>query len=329
MYTAEIVFSILVMAWCPMAWHYADPRPHRRRWIAAVLCLLLPFAGLLVSIPAAAIAAGAVMAVTLAWYLRLRPSNDHEWETEYARAPAARRGGSLMHVADVRNFRYRGVTEPVPAWYDATYDLDTLTGVDLICSYWAGPAIAHVFLSFGFADGRHLAVSVETRRRRHQRYSAIAGFFRHYQLIFIIADERDLIGVRTDVRRERVFLYNLRITPEETRRLFGGYMDRATALAERPEFYNTLTNNCTSNIVRIIDRGLPRSQRLGLSWRLLFSGYADAFAYDVGRLAGGGPFVELKQRSRIVRAEDAGIGDGFSADIRRQSTSPLEGEIGP
>jgi hypothetical protein len=178
-----------------------------------------------------------------------------------------------------------------------------------------------VFLSFGFADGRHLAVSVETRRRRHQRYSAIAGFFRHYQLIFVIADERDLIGVRTDVRREQVFLYNLRITPEETRRLFGGYMDRATALAEQPEFYNTLTNNCTSNIVRIIDRGLPRSQRLGLSWRLLFSGYADAFAYDVGRLAGDGPFTELKRRSRIVRAAGAGIGEDFSAAIRAQRSA--------
>jgi hypothetical protein len=319
MYTAEIVFSILVAPWCAFAWHYADPRPRRHRWTAVVLCLLVPFVALLVSIQAAAIATAVILAVTLIWYLRLRPSNAHDWETEYARAPVARRHGSLMHVAGVRNFRYRGVTDPVPAWYDATYDIDTLTGVDLICSYWTGPAIAHVFLSFGFADGRHLAVSVETRRRRHQRYSAIAGFFRHYQLIFVIADERDLIGVRTDVRRERVFLYNLHITPEETRRLFGGYMDRATALAERPEFYNTLVNNCTSNIVRIIDRGLPKAQRLGLSWRLLFSGYADAFAYDVRRLAGDGPFTELKRRSRIVRADEATIGEDFSAAIRERN----------
>ena len=225
-----------------------------------------------------------VLALVVVWYLRLKPSNDHEWEIEYARAPVATRDGSLVHVRNVRNFRYRNRADPIPAWYDATYDIDTLTGVDLICSYWAGPSIAHVFLSFGFADGRHLAVSVETRRRNGQKYSAIAGFFRRYQLIFVVADERDLIGVRTDIRRERVYLYPLRITPEERKRLFGGYMDRATALAERPEFYNTITNNCTSNIVRIIDRGLPRGKRLGLSWRLLFSGYADAFfAYDLGR----------------------------------------------
>jgi hypothetical protein len=260
--------------------------------------------------------AATMLVVVLAWYLHLTPSNDHEWEVEYARAPVAKRDGSLVHVTNIRDFRYRDRADPIPAWYDATYDVDTLTGVDLICSYWAGPSIAHVFLSFGFADGRHLAVSVETRRRRGQTYSAVAGFFRHYQLIFVIADERDLIGVRTDIRRERVYLYKLRITPEETRRLFGGYMDRATALAERPEFYNTVTNNCTSNIVRIIDRGLPRGKRLGLSWRLLFSGYADAFAYDVGRLKGRLPFAELKKRSLILRPGDAEIGEDYSAEVR-------------
>ena len=266
--------------------------------------------------------AAAIPAVVLAWYLRLKPSNGHEWEIEYARAPVATRDGNLVHVRNIRDFRYRDRADPIPAWYDAAYDIDTLTGVDLVCSYWTGPSIAHVFLSFGFADGRHLAVSVETRRRRGQEFSAIAGFFRRYQLIFVIADERDLIGVRTDIRRERVYLYPLEVTAREARRLFGGYMDRATALAERPEFYNTITNNCTSNIVRIIDGGLPRGKRLGLSWRLLFSGYADAFAYDIGRLSGRLPFAELKRRSLIVRPEGAVISGDYSGEIRDAHKAP-------
>src|ERR1700760_4562170 len=153
MHAAEFVFSMLASIWCALTWNYADPRPHRRRRFAVVLCLLTPCLALLVSIPVAAIAAGAVLAITLAWYLRLHPSNDHEWETEYARAPVARRNGNLMQVTNVRNFRYRNVADPIPAWYDATYDIDALTGVDLICSYWAGESIAHVFLSFALADG--------------------------------------------------------------------------------------------------------------------------------------------------------------------------------
>ncbi len=239
-----------------------------------------------------------------------------DWEIEYARVPRARLDGDIAHVTNIRNFRYRAVDDPEPAYYDGIYDVDTLTGVDLICSYWAGRTIAHVFLSFGFADGRHLAVSVETRRRRGQAYSAIAGFFRHYQLIFVIADERDLIGVRTDTRREQVYLYRLRTEGDERKRLFRGYMERAEALAERPEFYDTVFNNCTSNIAKIIDGGLPRGQRLGRNWRLLLSGYADAFAYDIGRLNNRMPFAELKARSLIERPPGATIDDDFSASIR-------------
>jgi hypothetical protein len=318
MIAAEIASTCLSAIWCALAWLYADPRDDGTgRRIAASLTILIPLAGGLFSIEIAAIAAISVLAVTLVWYLRLVPHNDHEWEVEYRRVPRIALDGNRVRVRDIRDFRYRTKSDPIPAYYDAAYDIDTLTGVDLVCSYWTGPAVAHVFLSFGFADGRHLAVSVETRRRKGQTYSSIAGFFRHYQLIFVVADERDLIGVRTDIRRERVYLYPLRIAPEETKRLFGGYMNRAATLAEQPEFYNTLTNNCTSNIVRIIDGGLPRGQRLGASWRLLFSGYADAFAYDAGRLRGQPPFVELKARSLIVRPADSVSGEDFSAAIRQ------------
>jgi len=318
MIAAEFAFTCLSAIWCALAWAYADPPDGggSGRRIAASLAFIIPLAGLSFS---TWITAAVVLAVTLAWYLRLTPRNDHAWETEYGRAPGIAWDGNQVQLRDIRNFRYRTKTDPIPAWYDDIFDIETLTGVDLVCSYWTGPAIAHVFLTFGFADGRHLAVSVETRRRKGQTYSAIAGFFRHYQLIFVAADECDLIGVRTDIRRERVYLYPLRITPDETKRLFRGYMNRAATLAGRPEFYNTLTDNCTSNIVRIIDRGLPRGQRLGASWRLLFSGYADAFAYDAGRLAGDGPFAELKQRSLIVRPANAVIGEDFSAEIRESA----------
>jgi hypothetical protein len=288
-----------------------------QRRATAAFCIVAPImSGSLFSLNDAAITAGAILAIILIWWVRLSARDMGEWEVEYARVPRVVRDGNLMRITDIRNFRYGSVEHPIPDYYDASYDVDTLTSVDLICSYWAGRTIAHVFLSFGFADGRYLAVSVETRRRRGQVYSAIAGFFRHYQLIFIVADERDLIGVRTDTRREQVYLYRLQTSAEERKQLFGGYMDRAEALAERPEFYNTIFNNCTTNIVRIIDGGLPRGQRLGHNWRLLLSGYADEFAHSVGRLTTHLPFAELKARSLIIRQPGSKIGADFSTVIR-------------
>ncbi|MDB5396581.1 MAG: hypothetical protein JWM91_4087 [Rhodospirillales bacterium] len=318
----ELALACLSAIWCALVWLYADPptgsrKPPVPRRIAAALCIVAPVAaGALLSLNGALITAGAVLSFTVAWWMRLSARDIGGWEIEYARVPKAVRDGNLIRVTDIRNFRYGSVEDPILAYYDADYELDSLTSVDLICSYWSGRTIAHVFLSFGFADGRYLAVSVETRRRRGQVYSAIAGFFRHYQLIYVVADERDLIGVRTDTRREQVYLYRLRTSAEERKQLFAGYMERAEALAKRPEFYNTALNNCTSNIVRIIDGGLPRGQRLGRDWRLLLSGYADEFAYSVGRLETGLPFAELKARSLIVRPAGSRISDDFSTAIR-------------
>lgn len=313
--------------WCLLAIRYSDPsagsdRRIRRR-AALIACVAIPALSLaFLPLNTAWLVSAVILAITLTWFVCLSPHDRGDWETEYARMPQVAEDGSLIKVKGVRDFRYRSVEDVIPAYYDATYDTDGVTSVDLICSYWAGPAIAHVFLSFGFSDGRQVAVSVETRRRRDQPYSTIAGFFRHYQLIFVIADERDLIGVRTDIRREAVYLYRLRTTVDERRRLFRGYMDRAAKLSRKPEFYNTVFNNCTSNIVSLIDAGLPRGKRLGMNWRLLFSGYADAFAYDIGRLKSRMPFAELKARSLIVRPAGAVIGEDFSAAIRSGSPAP-------
>jgi hypothetical protein len=181
---------------------------HVQRRATSLIFVVIALAALeLLSLPAATLLAVLMFAAVLTWFVRQRARDLGGWETEYQRVPRVAIEGSSVRVSDVRNFRYRTVEDVVPAYYDAVYNLDSLTRVDLICSYWSGRHIAHVFLSFGFADGRHLAVSVETRRRRDQAYSVIAGFFRHYQLIFVVADERDLIGVRTDVRREDVYLY--------------------------------------------------------------------------------------------------------------------------
>lgn len=256
------------------------------------------------------------MAIVFTWWSGLSPTEAGAWDLEYARPAEAALEDGLVHVYNVRDFRYRSRNDRIPSWYDAIYDPADLSGIDLICSYWSGSMIAHVFLSFAFGDGRHLAVSVETRRRPQQRYHALAGFFRSYQLAFVVADERDLIGVRTDIRREAVYVYPLRTEWDERQRLFRGIVTRASTLVQQPEFYNTLTNNCTTNIVALINAGLPPGQRLRWNWRLVLSGHADRFAYRIGRIDTALPFESLKRCSRVIRDESRSIAADFPDRIR-------------
>ena len=297
-----------------MALHFDGPDPAwLREGLSAGFVLLMALAGLAMPQPAGRLACGVLFGAVLVWWLRIAPSNDRDWAPEYARLPSATRDADRITIRNIRNFAYRSETDYAPAYYDATYDLDALQSADLVSSYWAGDAIAHVFVTFGFRDGRHVAISVETRRERGEAYSTLAGFFRHYELIYVVADERDLIGLRTDIRRERVYLYRLQLPSEVVRRLFLSYVDRITALAARPEFYNTLTNNCTTSI---LGRANAISPGIAYSWRILASGHAAEYAYELGLLDSGLPFAELRQRSRVQRPEHAGIGPGFSAEVR-------------
>ncbi len=164
-----------------------------------------------------------------------------------------------------------------------------------------------------FSGGRYVAISVETRRERGEAYSAVAGFFRRYELIYVVADERDLIGVRTDIRRESVYLYRLQATKAEREALFLSYLDRIAKLSWAPEFYNTLDNNCTTNV---LGRANAASGDIASSWMVLLSGYADRYAYELGRLDTSLPFDQLKQRSLVRRSPDLRINRDFSAAIR-------------
>jgi Domain of unknown function (DUF4105) len=263
--------------------------------------------------PAGRLACGVLFGAVLFWWLQIAPSNDRDWAPEYARLASATRDGDRITIRNIRDFAYRSETDVTPAYYDAAYDLGALASADLVTSYWAGDAIAHVFVSFGFRDGRHLAISVETRRERGETYSSLAGFFRHYELIYVVADERDLIGVRTDIRRERVYLYRLQISPDTVRRLFLSYIERITDLAARPEFYNTLTNNCTTSI---LGRANAVSPAIAYSWKILASGHAAEYAYELGLLGSQLSFDDLRRRSRVHRPADAAIGPGFSSQVR-------------
>jgi hypothetical protein len=265
----------------------------------------------------------ALSAVVLACWSAIRPSNDRDWQPEVAVLPYASIEGDRVTLHHIRNFDYRSETDFTPAYYDRTFDLGQLDSVDLAAVYWMGPAIAHVFLSFGFTNGQHVAISIEARKERGEGYSSVQGFFRQYELYYVVADERDVIRLRTNYRHdppEDVFLYRLHGPTANGRRLFLDYLRKINALKEHPEFYNSLTTNCTSNIwlhSRINPGHLP------YSWKILLSGYVPEFLYDNGRLDTSVPFEELRRRSLInERAQAADKAEDFSQRIRARPAQP-------
>jgi len=265
----------------------------------------------------------AVFAALLVWYFSIEPSNARDWQTDVAVLPYATIEGDLVTVHNIRNFDYRSETDYSPAYYDKRFDLRKLEGVDVVAVYWMGPSIAHVFLSFAFAGDDHLAISIETRKEKGEGYSTLKGFFRQYELYYVVADERDVIRLRTNYRRdppEDVYVYRASAPIENGRHLFLEYMDRINALKNSPEFYNSLTTNCTTNIwlnTRVNPSHLP------FSWKILASGYVPEYLYEQGRLDTGGlSFPELQRRVHVnARAQAAGTAADFSRRIRE--------EIGP
>ena len=267
-----------------------------------------------------------VFAVTLVaiglWWNTLRPSNERDWQPEVARLAYATINGDMVTVHNIRNFDYRTETDFTPAYYDRTYDLNKLDSADLVAVYWMGPAIAHLFLSFGFGDD-HLAVSIEARKEKGEGYSSAKGFFRQYELYYVVADERDVVRVRTNYRKdppEDVYVYPLRGPRENLRRVFLEYISQMNALREHPEFYNTLTTNCTTAILmntRVNPGSLP------FSWKVLLSGYTPAYVYESGRMDQSLPFEELRRRSLVnAAAQAADQAPDFSRRIRAALPGP-------
>lgn len=271
----------------------------------------------------------ALFAGLLLWWSALEPSNDRDWQADVAVLPHATVGGDFVTLHNIRNFAYRSETDYTPAHYGKRFDLSKLEGVDLVAVYWMGTAIAHIFVSFAFAGGDQLAVSIETRKERGESYSTLKGFFRQYQLYYVVADERDVVRLRTNYRRdppEDVYIFRMRGPIENGRRLFMEYVKKINALKAQPEFYNTLTTNCTTNIWfhTLVNAGHPR-----FSWKILASGYVPEYLYDTGRLDTGVAFPELKQRAHVnSRAQAADSAADFSLRIRAHPVTPTASGAG-
>jgi hypothetical protein len=302
--------------WSIMAVYYSNLPSRRLQGFAAAVYALALFLILLRVRPrwlARTILLGA-FAVVAIWFLLIPPSNDRDWLPDVAVLPYSEIDGDRVTLHNVRNCDYRSETDFTVSHYDRTYDLTKLQSVDLYVVHWGSPLIAHTMLSFGFAGGDYVCFSIETRKERGEAYSAIKGFFRQFELIYIVGDERDLVRLRTNFRSEEVYLYHLNTDVATARLVFLDYLKVVNRLKDRPEWYNALTSNCTTNI-----RGhtRPYAKNKRFDWRILLNGRVDEMAYERKALDQTLPFDQLKARSLINESAKAANHDpDFSQRIR-------------
>jgi hypothetical protein len=265
--------------------------------------------------PWKAVATAIGFAVVLGWWLSLQPSNNRDWLPDLVVLPYADITTNQVVVHNIRNCDYRTETDFDVHHYDQTFDLDQLRSVDLYLVTWGSPHIAHTMVSFGFTNGDHVCFSIETRKEKGEDYSAVKGLFRQFELTYIVADERDLVRLRTNYRQgEEVCLYRLQVTPAQGRKLFLDYLRRANELHERAEWYNAVSDNCTTGI---------RTQRAAADrapwdWRMLVNGHLDEMLYERGTFVTNLPFAELKKISNInAKAKAADQAADFSQQVRQ------------
>lgn len=313
-----------MVTWSSLAVYYSNLPWQPLRAIAAVLFAAGSFAVLLRVRPrwrARVIFAGMFAAVVIWWNL-IPPSNDRDWKKETAVLSSATVNGNKVTIHHIRHLDYRTESDFTPRYYDKTFDLSTLDSVDLIAVYWGSDAIAHVMVSFGFAGKDYVCFSIERRDERGESYSTWKGLFHQYELFYVVADERDVIGVRTRYRQpeEQVYLFRTRIPLENQRALFLSYLQSSNRLAKRPEWYNTITDNCTTGVLLHTRayRGIAR-----YNWKILLSGYTAEYAYEIGGLDTSLPFEELRRRGHVNERARAAIADeDFSQKIREGMPMP-------
>ena len=311
----RVLAQIILIAWGTLAIHYSNlPGSGPRLALAGAFALFAIWGFWLSRRRPMPVAVIVVFLAVVAWWISIAPSHDREWRPEVAVMPRAIIDGDRVRITGVRNFDYRTRNDFTVRHEEREVLLSHLTGLDFYVSYFSEGPIGHTFLSFIFDNAPPLSVSIETRPEVGEGFAPVASLFKQFELIYVVGDERDIVGVRTNHRREAVYLYRLNTSPDDARRLLRVYLERINELADRPEFYHLLSNSCTINIVRYANA----AGRVGrLDFRHVLNGLIDSYLYASGRVDTTLPFDELRRLSRINEAAQAADGaPDFSQRIR-------------
>ncbi len=310
-----LLTAIIAVAWAFGAVWFDAPFGYTNKVLAGLLATVGAIALVFVRQFRRKVGAIALLFVgVLAWWLTLSPTNDSDWQPDVAQKAWADIQGDEVTLHNVRNCDYRTETDYTPHWDTRTVRISQITGIDLAVDYWGSPWIAHPIASFQFADAPPLCFSIETRKKLGQTYSTIGGLYRQFELIYIVADERDVIRVRTNYRKEDIYLYRMTISPAHARERFLEYIHSLNALRNKPRWYNAITTNCTTSI----RTQHPPHERMPWDWRILLNGKGDELLYERHLIVTSGlSFAELKPRSLIdTTARAANASPDFSQLIR-------------
>lgn len=311
---------LLLTIWASVAIYYSDLPLALRPWLAGLFALgsLVALVGKYSNWRTRLGFLAAFILVLIYWSF-MPPSNNRNWQPDLAVLPWAEISGDTVTVHNIRNNDYRTETDFTVRHYDKTFDLKKLKSVDFFLIYWGSPKIAHTMMSFNFEEQGTICFSIETRKEKGEDYSTIKGFFRQYEVTYVVADERDLVRLRTNYREqgkgEDVYLYHLIASPEAQRKVFLSYLNEVNRLKDHPEWYNALTGNCTTSIRQ---HTLVYNPKAKLDWRMIVNGYLDEMIYERGVIDRSLPFAELKKRSFInPKAQAADQDPDFSQRIRQ------------
>lgn len=246
----------------------------------------------------------------------IRPSTTRDWNEDQKVLQTVEVKDNFITVKNVRNFTYRSTSDYTPGYYDKTYDLNKLKKVYFIVEPFSGyVGAAHTFLSFEFEDNVFVSISVEIRKEKGESFSAVKGLLRQYELTYVIADEKDVVKLRSNYRKDQVYVYPVKADLEKSKTLFLSMIQRADKLAKDPEFYNTLTNTCTTNIASHVND--ITSNRVPFNLAILFPANSDHLAYDLGLIDTDLSFDEARKKFLInEKAEKYADDENFSVKIR-------------
>jgi hypothetical protein len=258
--------------------------------------------------------------ITAGWYFMADPPTEGEWQEHLKIQSTAEFNGDLVTVKNVRNFRYGPAEANMhPAFYDKTYDLGQIKKVWYITEPFNGNKLAaHTFLSFEFNNGDFLSITIEARKAKDQVYNIWKGMWRAYPLMYIPADERDVVLVRANLRKDNVYVYPVKLQKEENARLLlEDMLMEMNKLVAEPVWYNTFWANCTSRIAYHVNRLTP-GRVSPLSWQLWLTSAADELALEAGLIDTNLSITEARKKYSVTeRSQEIGDVPEYSKLIRQ------------